>query len=47
MNVPPLKDTVNKFLESVKPILDKEEYDKMEINAKVSNQFVFWNLFNS
>lgn len=35
MNVPPLKDTVKKFLESVKPVLTKEEYDKMEIDAKV------------
>ena len=35
MNVPPLKQTVKKFLESVKPILSTEEYDKMEIEAKV------------
>jgi len=34
MNVPPLKQTVKKFLESVKPILSTEDYDKMEIEAK-------------
>lgn len=34
MNVPALKETVRKYLESVKPILPVEEYDKMEIDAK-------------
>lgn len=35
MNVPPLKSTVKKFMESVKPVLGKEEYEEMEKNSKV------------
>lgn len=35
MNVPPLKQTVQKFLQSVKPILSSNDYDKIEIEAKV------------
>ena len=35
MSVPPLKSTVNKLLESVKPVLDPEEYTKMEKEGKV------------
>jgi len=42
MNVPPLKETVKKFLESVKPVLSTNEYDKMEIEAKV--EFILINL---
>jgi len=34
MNVPPLKQTVQKFLESVQPILSTDDYDKIEIEAK-------------
>lgn len=34
MKVPPLKSTVSKLLESVKPVLDKEEFEKMEQNSK-------------
>lgn len=36
MNVPPLKQTIQKFLQSVKPILSSDDYDKIEIEAKVS-----------
>ena len=35
MSVPPLKDTVNGFLRSVKPLLDEQQYEKMEKDAKV------------
>ena len=35
MSVPPLKNTVMKFLESVKPVLDSDDYVKMEKDAKV------------
>ena len=35
MNVPPLKNTVQGFLKSVKPLLDAEQYAKMEKDAKV------------
>ena len=35
MSVPPLKDTVDMFLRSVKPLLDQEQYEKMEKDAKV------------
>ena len=35
MNVPPMKQTVQKFLKSVKPILSDSDYDKIEIEAKV------------
>ncbi|XP_057315865.1 carnitine O-palmitoyltransferase 1, liver isoform-like [Hydractinia symbiolongicarpus] len=34
MNVPPLKSTVKKFMESVKPVLGREEYEEMEKNSK-------------
>lgn len=34
MSVPPVRTTVRKLLESVKPVLDKEEYQKMELEAK-------------
>lgn len=34
MSVPPLKGTVTKLLDSLKPLLDKEEYQKMELDAK-------------
>ena len=35
MKVPSLKTTRKKILESLKPILDGEEYEKMENEAKV------------
>lgn len=35
MSVPPLKNTVDRFLRSVKPLLDQKQYDKMEKDAKV------------
>ena len=35
MSVPPLKDTVDGFLRSVKPVLESEQYKKMEKDAKV------------
>ena len=35
MNVPPLKQTIQKFLQSVQPILSTDDYDKIEIEAKV------------
>lgn len=34
MPVPPLKTTIKKLLDSLKPILDKEEFTKMEDDAK-------------
>jgi len=34
MNVPPLKSTVSKFLESVKPIMGPEEFANMEKDSK-------------
>jgi len=34
MSVPPLKDTVDGFLRSVKPLLDEQQYEKMEKDAK-------------
>ena len=47
MNVPPLRSTVSKFLDSVKPLLDKEEYEDMEKNSKVSNKYILSNhIFN-
>ena len=36
MPVPPLKDTVQGFLKSVKHLLDRSEYNEMEALAKVS-----------
>lgn len=38
MSVPPLKNTVMKFLESVKPVLDSDDYVKMEKDAKVRSK---------
>eukprot|EP00112_Aurelia_sp_Birch-Aquarium-sp1_P017854 Seg418.12 transcript_id=Seg418.12/GoldUCD/mRNA.D3Y31 product="Carnitine O-palmitoyltransferase 1 liver isoform" protein_id=Seg418.12/GoldUCD/D3Y31 len=34
MSVPPLKDTVDGFLRSVRPVLEDEQYKKMEKDAK-------------
>eukprot|EP00794_Sanderia_malayensis_P019509 gene19509-21438_t len=34
MSVPPLKNTVEKFLKSVRPLLSEEEYAKMDKDAK-------------
>ena len=36
MNVPQLKQTISKFLESVKPILETDDYEKMVTEAKVN-----------
>ena len=46
MPVPPLKDTVQGFLKSVKHLLDRSEYNEMEALAKVrvsvsSNKYSF------
>ena len=35
MPVPPLKDTVQGYLKSVKHLLDQAEYNEMEVLAKV------------
>ena len=40
MTVPNLSDTCTELLRSVKPILDDEEYKKMEVLAKVGLHFV-------
>ena len=34
MRVPPLKATVKKFIDSVKPVLEKEEFQTMEAEAE-------------
>ena len=39
MTVPNLSDTCTELLRSVKPILDDEEYKKMEVLAKVGSHF--------
>jgi len=34
MNVPPIRSTVSKLMLSLKPILEKEEYEQMELDAR-------------